>query len=102
METYSQFGQDLIVLDFLKNKKNGFFIEIGASDGILLSNCYLLEKKYNWNGICIEPIPYKFDSLQKNRKCKCINKAIFSTSNMEVDFSAVSYTHLTLPTNREV
>jgi len=91
MTTKSQFGQDEIVLEYLKNKKNGFFVEIGASDGILLSNCFLLEKKYNWNGICIEPIPYKFDSLIKNRNCKCVNKAVFSKSNLEVDFSIHKY-----------
>jgi FkbM family methyltransferase len=90
-KTYSQFGQDKIVLEYLQHKRNGFFVEIGASDGILLSNCYLLEESYNWDGICIEPIPYKFEKLQKNRKCKCIDKAVFSKSDLEVDFSVHKY-----------
>lgn len=91
MTTKSQFGQDEIVLEYLKNKENGFFVEIGASDGVLLSNCFLLEKKYNWDGICIEPIPYKYDSLIQNRNCKCVNKAVFSKSDLEVDFSIHKY-----------
>lgn len=91
MESYSQFSQDKIVLEYLKNKSNGFFVEIGASDGILLSNCYLLETKYDWEGICIEPIPYKFESLKKNRKCKCVNTAVFHKSDLEVDFSIHKY-----------
>ncbi len=45
--SYSQLGQDLEVLKFYNEKKDGFFIEIGASDGIELSNTYLLEKMYN-------------------------------------------------------
>ena len=55
--SYSQLGQDLKVLEFYNNKLDGFFIEIGASDGINLSNTYLLEKNHNWKGICVEPIP---------------------------------------------
>jgi hypothetical protein len=39
---YSQLGQDLEVLKFYNNKKEGFFIDIGAFDVIKFSNTYLL------------------------------------------------------------
>ena len=55
--SFSQIGQDKRVLDFYQNKKNGYFVEVGANDGKRLSNTYLLEKDYNWKGICIEPVP---------------------------------------------
>lgn len=84
--SYSQLAQDLTVINFFK-KFNGYFIEIGAIDGIELSNTYLLEKKYNWKGICVEPIPQKFDMLCKNRpNSLCSNKAVFSESNKTVIF----------------
>jgi FkbM family methyltransferase len=84
--SYSQLAQDLTVINFFK-KFNGYFIEIGAIDGIELSNTYLLEKKYNWKGICVEPIPRKFDMLCKNRpNSLCSNKAVFSESNRTVIF----------------
>ena len=66
-KTYSQLDQDLEVLKYYNNKTNGYFVDIGANDGITLSNTYLLEKEYNWNGICIEPVPTIFEKLQKNR-----------------------------------
>lgn len=44
----SQVFQDLFILYCLKEKTNGFFIEFGATDGVGLSNTFLLEKKYNW------------------------------------------------------
>jgi FkbM family methyltransferase len=87
MNSYSQIGQDLEVLKFYNNKTNGFFIEIGASDGIELSNTYLLEKNYNWKGICVEPIPKKFKLLCNNRNNSlCYDYAVYNESNKQLIF----------------
>ena len=51
------------------NFNNGYFIEMGAHDGIHNSNTYYYEKNKNWTGILIEPsFNYKF--LIKNRSNK--------------------------------
>ena len=85
--TYSQIGQDLAVVKFYTHKKNGYYVEIGANDGITLSNTYLLGIKYNWKGICVEPIPKNFELLCKNRPfAKCSNNAVYIESNKEVIF----------------
>jgi FkbM family methyltransferase len=89
--SYSQINQDLAIVDFYKGKQNGFFVDIGASDGITISNTYLLEKKYNWKGICVEPVQQAFSSLVKNRKAYCSNKAVFSKSNEIVKFDISHY-----------
>ena len=47
IKSYSQEAQDLKVLLHYKLKKGGYFLEIGASDGVKFSNTYLLEQKYN-------------------------------------------------------
>jgi FkbM family methyltransferase len=87
MSSYSQFGQDLEVLKFYDHKTAGYFLEIGASDGINLSNTYLLETQYDWTGICVEPLPSKFELLNKNRpKAICCSNAIYSESHQEVIF----------------
>lgn len=65
---YNSFaGQDLWVLEMLNNKTNGIFVDLGAGDGITFSNTYLLEKEYNWNGICVESYPDRYDELITNR-----------------------------------
>jgi len=85
--SYSQLGQDLEVLKVYNNKSNGFFIEVGASDGIELSNTYLLETKYDWKGICCEPIPNKFEKLVINRpKSTCIKEAVYNKSGLTLTF----------------
>lgn len=75
IESKSQVGQDLYVLEYFKYKTNGFFVELGASDGITLSNTYLLEKKYNWTGILIEP-SFEYESLVKNRNCQTFKECV--------------------------
>lgn len=76
MNFFSQSGQDEWVINFFKSKKNGFFIEVGAFDGIQTSNTYTLEKYLDWNGICIEANPQVFQNLVKNRKSTNLNVAV--------------------------
>ena len=86
----SQAGQDkMIKKNFFDGKKNGFFIEIGAYDGISGSNCYHFERFLNWDGIAIEPSIIQFEKLKKNRKCKLLNNAI-SDEVKEVEFIEVT------------
>jgi FkbM family methyltransferase len=72
----SQVGQDKWVCTVLKNKVNGYFIDIGATDGVTLSNTYHLEKVLGWTGICIEPNMSQYEIMKKERDCICLNVAI--------------------------
>ena len=37
------------------NYDNGFFVELGANDGVSQSNSLYFEMKRNWQGVLIEP-----------------------------------------------
>ena len=63
----SQNLQDLFFIWELNKKKNGFFVEIGACDGVLFSNTLLLERNYGWNGILVEPARCWHEKLRNNR-----------------------------------
>jgi len=81
---FSQFGQDKWIIERLfPSKRNGFFVDIGANDGITLSNTYFLEKK-GWNGLAVEPIPPVYEKLVKNRQCIAVNGCIAPTSGKEI------------------
>lgn len=75
---YSQHKQDEYVYNnFFKDKKeSGTFLDIGANDGIAISNTYFFEKELGWKGMCVEPYKKKYDDLIKNRNCICINGCI--------------------------
>ena len=81
----SQYGQDQLVVDILHGQRGGYFLDSGASDGIGASNTWLLEKHYDWTGLCVEPNPMFFNALVKNRDCRCEN-VCFHTENTEVSF----------------
>lgn len=76
-EYFSQYGQDAFLdKSVFKKKTRGFFIDIGANDGITYSNTYFFEKYRNWKGICIEPHPDAFTKLQSNRNSILIKACI--------------------------
>lgn len=82
----SQLGQDLWVLEWFSYKRGGFFVEFGATDGVLLSNTFLLEKEFGWNGLLAEPNPKFFEKLRTNRSQICSNECISSSTGETVDF----------------
>lgn len=87
----SQLGQDMEVLKFYNNKEGGFFVDIGANDGIEFSNTFLLERKYEWKGICAEPNPEVFKLLVKNRpNSLCCDAAIYSLSYKNLLFDVAN------------
>lgn len=85
--SYSQHKQDLFVLETLQGKRDGYFVEFGATNGKDISNTYLLEKEYGWNGIVAEPCKYWHEDLQKNRTCNISLKCVWSTSNETLLFN---------------
>jgi len=46
----------------------GYFVELGANDGISQSNTKHLEMWRSWSGVLIEPSPLNFEKLLKTRK----------------------------------
>lgn len=69
MTTYhGQALQDKFVLNVLKKKKSGTFLELGANDAIDINNTYTLEKDFGWSGIMIEFNEKHLKSFKEHRK----------------------------------
>ena len=86
----AQLWQDLFVLSELEFKRNGFFVEFGAANGIDLSNTYLLEKDFKWTGILAEPAKYWHSELKKNRSAFIEDKCVWIDSTSTLTFNETS------------
>jgi hypothetical protein len=101
MDFYSQIGQDRLVLKYLKNKKNGTFVDIGCGFPKYINNTYLLETEFDWNGVSVDLIMYtEQDGLTWNdsRKTKLVlNDALtidystlFKENNLPINIDYLS------------
>jgi FkbM family methyltransferase len=90
IQSNSQLNQDLFVLILKNFKTNGIFVEFGVCDGIFLSNSFILEKKYNWSGVVCEPLKSFQTKLSQNRNCSIDHRAVYSSSNLTVEFREIS------------
>jgi len=85
----AQLCQDLFVLFFSGQKQNGYFVEFGATNGITLSNTYLLEKSFGWDGILAEPARGWHSDLKNNRNCEIEAKCVWSKTGEKLNFNEV-------------
>jgi FkbM family methyltransferase len=99
-QSKAQLRQDIFVLSELDFKTNGFFVEFGATDGMKLSNTYLLEKKFQWTGILAEPARVWRRSLSINRPNSMIeNRCLWNKTGEELLFNEVNSAELSTITD---
>jgi FkbM family methyltransferase len=90
----AEIAQDLFVLSELNFKRDGFFVEFGATNGINSSNSYLLEKNFGWKGILAEPAKIWHNELEKNRTSFIEKNCVWKTSNNKLTFNEAKFGEL--------
>ena len=99
-QSKSQLQQDLVALyvfnkieklsdSDVKNENRaagGYFVEFGATNGLELSNTFLLETTFGWNGILAEPALVWRNELFQNRKCKIDLRCVFAETGIKLQF----------------
>jgi FkbM family methyltransferase len=84
---HSQDNQDkYLETNIFKGYKNGFYVDVGAHDGITINNTLYFEKNNNWRGINIEPIKKVFDKLVINRQNSINLNCAVCNNDGETDF----------------
>ena len=85
--SYSQHADDYIAWQLLGKKNSGVVVEVGAFDGIHLSNSYSLNQ-LGWRSVCIEPSSEIFKYLEVHRPNSTnLNIAVVGDESIkEIDF----------------
>lgn len=84
LRNYSETWQDIFVLTALGGKREGTFLEIGASYPIFANNTYLLESEFGWKGISLD-----------NEK-KFTQKHLLNRDNFSFSFDALAVDYIGL------
>ena len=96
-KSYAMDNEDTAVLSYFKDKKNGFYVDVGCYHPIHRNNTYVLHKK-NWNGINIDTSQFSielFDYLRPddlNYNCAISNKNEFIKLFFQKELSQLSTT----------
>lgn len=92
----SQYKQDeFLETQIFKGYKNGFFIDVGAHDGVSINNTLYFEKNNNWTGINIEPMKPIYDRLVINRPGNInLNCAVCNTDGQAEFYCNTGYTEM--------
>ena len=87
---HSQVDQDKYVMQQVYGDSvplgTGYFVEIGAADGVHMSNTLTLEKAFGWTGLCVEPSRQYARLVTSGRRCAMRNEPLSNISGIVVDF----------------
>lgn len=80
---YSQHGEDCLLWSVFDAQPRGFFIDVGAFDGVHLSNTLSFEQQ-GWKGICIDAHPVFIRNCARNRRGSlCLHAACVAAADVD-------------------
>jgi hypothetical protein len=85
----SQNGEDRWLDAHFGAKRAGFFVEVGAYDGVNLSNTYHFEQ-CGWTGVLVEPDPDMAERCRRDRPRSVTFQCAAGDSASEISFFKVA------------
>lgn len=87
----AQNGEDRWLEAYFDGKRAGFYVEVGAFDGVRLSNTYHFES-IGWRGVLVEPDPDNAESCRRHRPASrtCACAAVGPEDGAEIVFHRVA------------
>ncbi|MET9064484.1 FkbM family methyltransferase [Streptosporangium sandarakinum] len=64
---YGQNAEDVVLMRAFADRRDGFFVEVGAGEPVRGSLTKNLVDRLGWQGINIEPLPERFERLRRER-----------------------------------
>jgi len=93
---HGQCAQDRIFhRELFGDRRSGVFVDVGANDGVDISNTLFFERDLGWRGLCIEPIPEVFARLETNRSAAaCIQACVASEAGTRTFLRVSGYAEM--------
>lgn len=77
---FGQSGEDVVVSKVFKDKRNGFYVDVGCNNPFRYSNTFALHAGLGWTGLNIDADPEIIKTFRKARpKDICVNAAVSDT-----------------------
>jgi FkbM family methyltransferase len=64
---YSQHNEELIIRHFFKDRREGFFVDVGCYHWKRASTTYYLEEHLGWSGVAVDALPMLRRGYERNR-----------------------------------
>lgn len=90
----AQLFQDLLVIFLLQGKRGGFFVEFGATNGRDLSNTFMLEDHFGWQGLLAEPARCWHAALKANRRASIDTRCVWKQTGARLEFKETEIAEL--------
>lgn len=86
----AQLRQDLVALLATGFREGGYFVEIGATDGLYLSNTHILERQFGWSGLLVEPAVFWHHRLRQERQATIDTRCVHARTEGTIVFREVT------------
>lgn len=97
--SYSE--EEWCIRDFFNDRRDGFFVDVGANDYKVTSNTYYLDTVLNWKGLAIEPQKqFEADYLKYRPRTKFVSFFVSDESNQLAKMYLVNKSSLIASGNR--
>ena len=98
--SYSE--EEWCIRDFFNDRRDGFFVDVGANDYRVTSNTYYLDTVLNWKGIAIEPQKqFEADYVKYRPRTKFVSFFVSDASNQLAKMYLVNKSSLIASGNRD-
>ena len=83
VESFSEGYDACLIESVFRHAAGRFYLDLAANDPIRGSNTYLLDRVYNWSGVCIEPQQKHGGRFVVHRTCQLVQSVV---SDVPVSF----------------
>jgi len=84
---YSHGDEELIIRDFFGDRRDGFFVDVGANHYRVDSTTYYLEKHLGWRGIAVDAVRgFEAGYLEHRKHTRFVCFFVSDKSDAEIEF----------------